>query len=44
MRMADGGEAVRHDERGAAGGEVHKRFLHEPFGFRIERGRGFVEG
>ena len=44
MRMADGGEAMRDDQRGATGGKAHERFLHEPFGFRIERGRGFVEG
>ena len=40
---ADGGEAMRDDERGAAAHQVREAFLDHGFGFGIEAGGGFVE-
>ena len=41
--VADGGETVRDDQRGASLREPQQRFLHEAFGFGVQRGGRFVE-
>ncbi len=41
--VADGGEAVRDDEGGAAGEEALERLLDEELGVRVDAGGGFIE-
>ena len=43
MRVADGGKPMRDDKRGAALREPDECLLHEPLGFRVERGSGLIE-
>ena len=43
VRAANGGEAVRDDEGGAAAHQVGEALLNQGFGFGIEAGGGFVK-
>ena len=39
----NGAEPMRHDEGGAVDHQALQRFLHQPFGLRIQSGGGLVE-
>lgn len=41
--VLDGGEAVRDDDHGAAGGGALERPLHEPLALRVQAAGGLVE-